>query len=745
MLDNKIFEKINCKNYEFRKIDEEYKLATKKFLEFTYFQYIHKSNSDYLLKSSFFEFLNLPQIITQGIFHALIEDNRDYITYNEFVEGISMLFDKYLPQDNTKLIKLLFNIFKFSKIEHQENSNNDINNNYNINENLNEKSICSSIEKEKTDINNKKINNQMIEKSIKLNENIISFVNKKHPNQDKNLINKTWQKEKTENKNDEKNSKINKIKEDNINNFNESYNSYNTRVLFSSLKNENSISKKNEIILVKFLNVFLNNMILKLFLLSKNYQYDNFMSVCEEIKLIIRKAFGTKDEISYNEFQNIINTDQELYFIIIFLFYCVTPINENITNLIISNKTSQFFRDETNLSEDDFEEIKINNIPLCNSKKSLVELENNTENINILNPNMFNNNINNDKNNLTKNKENMIDFILSETESFSVDFKQDYQEVKNTNSLENLYYNINKGFSPQQGKKLDDLDLNNLNIKIEANKLERKFILDSKANKVIAMTNSLITYHNSNPACSSNNLLNLNQINNNAFNLNKNHDTNNIILIPNITTNNNNNYSNLINFMNSPYKDVSNNNMTAGSNNFLNSKNQLNSFYLNKNLFKTNLTNNYNKLTIHNFSSNTIINNLNNIRNDWIVKVVKNLTDSINEKKKLRYRSSYFTIFYEKEIVYNNNENRISHDDLYKLSQKDSLKNKKSSDNLFKINYEELKQNSQIEDFKLPVFNFTKEGDKNCDKIESDLFDVEFSNKICIFAKFINNFSRSRI
>jgi len=764
MQDQRLLANIQCRNFDHTKLDEEYKIATKKFLEFTYFQYIHKTNSEHLMRISFFEFLNLPQIVCDGIFRGLKNEKPEYLTLNEFVEGVSILFDKYIPQNNSIIIKLLFEIFKFYRIEEH-------------------KSRDSSNEK-----NNRKENPTFkIDKNskFKINENY-SKQNFNKELSSTNILN------------------ISKIKKNGIFNKNNvieqeiencdlvKYSISNSNFLEDIAVDENQAINQNDFIIVKYLNIFLNNLILKLFLLSKNHKYEDYMAVCEEVKLIIRKTFGNKEEIIFSEFQSFLDSDNELYFIIIYLFYSVSPINENIVNLIIQNKNSDFLNDETNLIEEEFEPANINKIRELTYKRSLLEFENKDLDINFLKMNFIS------QNHMESN--NQINMNLLKKDSLVLDFNNNHQnDLKNSIPLDNLLNNFKKILSPKSCDKIGELnDKIDINLKIESSKLERKFILENNIKKILTKINEIIPSSNmnnnviysnaSNQNSMSNfsnirynsdfnifyqdsNLTNLNSPNmlstpKNYINLLNNSPSTHrrMLILKNPTfsnyINNNPNYYNLHNKIGSDEKlninksdenlnlpiNAINNNINNNSNHsgkiqideidycknyFCNANssnldisnidNTSNSINLNTLMNKSNKKTVYgsstkvanntscttsNRLSINNSSRTTIINDTHNIKNDWIIKILREISEIIKEKNKKRYRSSYFTIFYENNPILNNQE-KIKEIETIKTNTKSSFRknnNEKNTKNNKQISNIEVKKQNYEKDKKLPTF-----------------------------------------
>lgn len=90
-----------------------YKLTFKMYLNQIFHSLCEKKKekNSHLSLRNFLQFLDLPYDFSKEIFFAIIEDDRNYMTKNEFINAIMELFGKYFPEDNNKTIILLFRIF----------------------------------------------------------------------------------------------------------------------------------------------------------------------------------------------------------------------------------------------------------------------------------------------------------------------------------------------------------------------------------------------------------------------------------------------------------------------------------------------------------------------------------------------------------------------------------------------------------------------------------------------------------
>jgi len=397
-------------NIENKQVTSSYRDSLTKILEALYIQKIKETNSDYLSHLSFNEILNLPSLVSESIFNALISEPREYIKLEEFVEGLTFLFDKnidfeYNEKTNIpKIYEILYKIFCLKKIKQKNpnTNNNDIKsrksssslsyNNLSINRNesnyIYNFDYLFDIEAFNKIISNILLvfyingNNFKIDEFLPFCEEIKLIVKKTFTiNNNKNVI--------FNNISNNSNINLNITSYYNNNKFPTFLANQNNLNIKSCKENEEEISCSNLNINLNLNNNIDTNMNLNMNMqnnvkmnLNLNMNINNISTIsenlnktnnqCSQCKLCMNcsKLNGysnnnlncnQKSFLTLEDFIECLQKNSKLLFIFLFLLYSLSPINQKLIYLLMKNPHSKIIDDECDFQEED---EKIENIQL---------------------------------------------------------------------------------------------------------------------------------------------------------------------------------------------------------------------------------------------------------------------------------------------------------------------------------------------------------------------------------------------
>lgn len=680
---------------EYKPLNCSFRDSLTRILEALYIQKLKETNSDFLSQLSFNQILNLPSLVSECIFNALISEPREYIKLEEFVEGLGFLFDKNIDfQFNEKtnvpkIYEILYRIFCLKKTKQQKNntnSNNDINSIIgsskndinNLSKNKNNLSSYSFNYQFDLEYFNKLISNVLLVYYINANnfktEEFLPFCE-----EIKLIVKKTF----TFNYNKNSNNHINNFSyNSNINlNVTSNYNNVFPHIYANQNNlNLNSLNEKEEEFSCRSFNINLNlnnnvncdtNMNLNMNMqnnlkmnLNLNMNINDISTIsenlnktkiqCSQCKLCMNCSklnstsnnnFNTfnnnlnfsnnenfnsqKNFISLEDFVESLQKNSKLLFILLFLFYSLSPINQKLIYLLMKNPYSKIIEDEGegDFIEEDEKAEEIQSIPDSVKKINLEEIkfnsrimsENNSINNSFDGVSYPNNNNNNNKLGFEK-----------KTSTRSVD--SNISKFSNTNLLLG-----NKGINDfKENVEKDFQESNNANKKL--NYLNNKKQSPSKAEIVFDFSEDTDSFSNLNSGNNTNNNLN-NPYTNKNGSLNQS-SSNYFSKSDSIT-----------------YNNASKTNSYNGSSGTLNILDNKSKFFNTKSLFERNNSNANNNISE---SDNNII---------YSVKP-EEIQENI-EVEKSRVTNNNYTI--------TNNKNNSINTFYYKINQNDSLLKKNVS------------------------------------------------------------------
>jgi len=483
---------------EYKKLNTSFKESLTKILEALYIQKIKQTNSDFLSILSFKEILNLPSLVSESIFNALIPEPRDYIKLEEFVEGLSFLFDRnidfvYNEKTNIpKIYEILFKIFCLKKLKSKVNNIN-FNNISNLDNYSSLNSQSLSINTPLTSQNNsyvyRFIYNFDLESFNKIISNILLVIYINANNfkieeflplceEIKLIVKKTFTI--SNNKNNyfnnfsSNNSNINlNITSYNNNNFPHFLASQNNLNIKSFKENEKEISCSNLNINLNFNNNCDTNMNLNMNMqnnvnmnLNLNMNINNISTISENVLNRTNNQCSnchfcmncSQSNFTNNNFENNINfpktylsleefvecfqKNSKLLFILLFLFYALSPINQKLIYLLMKNPTSKIIDDECDFIAEDEKTGEIQAIPDSVKKVNLDDIKSNSrimsENNSINDSFDSNSNLNNNNNNYFIKKFERNSSINSK-KSDSSKLSHSYSVGMNLNNDKNFY------------------------------------------------------------------------------------------------------------------------------------------------------------------------------------------------------------------------------------------------------------------------------------------------------------------
>ncbi len=590
-------------NIDFKNTTPSYRESLTKILEALYIQKINETNSNYLSQLSFNEILNLPSLVSESIFNAMISEPRDYIKLEEFVEGLTLLFDKNIDfecQEKTNIPKIyviLYKIFCIKKIK--ETNHNNKNNQLisrecsktidfnNLLSNPNE-TIYNYNFDYVYDIGafNKLISNILLVFHVNANifkideflpfcEEIKLLVKKTFTlNNDKNLI--------LNNNSNFSNINFNITSfTNNINNFPNYFTNQNTINLNTFKEKEEEISCSNFNINLNINNNIDTNMNLNMSMhnnvkmnLNLNMNINNISNIskninstsydCSQCKFCMNcsksKASQQKNFLTLDEFIECMQKNSKLLFILLFLLYSLSPINQKLIYLLMKNPNSKILDDECDFQEEEDEKVEnIHSIPDSVKKVNLQEIRTNSRimsennsvndsfdsisNLNINNniKNLFERNSRaNSKNSNSSKLSNSNLIVNNNLNTKNNIYNKEYEEkipIQESKSIK-LTNNINFIESPSNRKIVFDLSEdtdsfsnynNNLNNNSNSNKSEltnNKYYNKSRTNSQFESSMNLNNYTNKSKFFNTKNLFdknnsiknNYNELNNNLGN-----------------------------------------------------------------------------------------------------------------------------------------------------------------------------------------------------------------------------------
>ena len=447
---------------EYKSSNSSFKESLNKILEALYLQKIKESNSDFLSRLSFYEILNFPSLVSEAIFNSLTKEPREYIKLDEFIDGLSLLFDKHIdfeydPKTKIpKIYEILFKIFSVKKIQNNSSENENISkNNFNnfftyefdletFNKILSSILLTFFVEAK----------NFNIEEFLPFCEEIklivkktFSFSSLKNLNVNQNLNNSTI------NLNITSNTKQNKVTEQefscsnlNINLNNQSGSNMNFNMNINTQMN---------------LNFNINN----LSDIANNLPNNNCCTQCKMCLDCSKLNNISKNSFNLNDFVLCLQNNSKLLFILLLLFYSVSPINQKLIYLLMKNPTSKIIDDECDFSEEEEKTNIIQMVPDSVKKVNIDEIK--TNNSRLMSENSYNSSINDsiNKRNADKFLGNVNIEINNNFENKKKKIKTEY--VKEPNGYGRIVFDLNSDDT-------DSLGTSTIN-KIEKSNISSKF------------------------------------------------------------------------------------------------------------------------------------------------------------------------------------------------------------------------------------------------------------------------------